>query len=147
MQTLNNNIYLNFQKMKKIALLFLCIFFVALYTHAQCKCSAIAGGSNWGTLTLRTHLGAKTIKCGYQSSIPCGDTAVISGAYNCYAGCTATYTAVLKKGGVIVANYPSFSFPFFYHFISTGSYELTINPFCQFNACAPCKFYFTVTCP
>lgn len=131
--------------MKKI----LFILFAALLSghnlQAQ-NCTCNPNGFNPFTVTLNGV--ATTVKCGHQFSLNCNVPITINGGYKCVGTCEVKFTAVLKNSaGVVIQNYPAFTFPWSYSFAAAGSYSLEITPICGTTKCPPCRFFFTVTCP
>jgi hypothetical protein len=109
-------------------------------------CACNPNGWQPGTAVINTQL--RPITCGYQFSLKCTDKITIKQEYKCLGNCTAKYSAVLKNAvtGAVIMNYPSFTFPWNYQFTVAGNYSLEITPQCGNTRCAPCRYYFTVTC-
>jgi len=90
-----------------------------------------------------------TVRCGHQFSLKCNEPITIKGGYKCVGNCEVKFKAVLKNSaGVVIQNYPAFTFPWSYNFAASGNFSLEITPICGNTNCPPCRFFFTVApCP
>ncbi len=119
-----------------------CRFFFTVTCETACDCNQ----AGWANFELITVAGLKTVlKCGAKVEVKKGSAVTLKGGYTCKGHCVAKYEAVLKNNaGVVIQNYPSFSFPFSYTFPAAGVYTLEIVPICGSKKCQPCVLYFVV---
>lgn len=137
--------------MKKLSFI-LCFVMLTALTWSQTAPPATTCGCNptgWQPATATINNQTMTVNCGHQFSLKCNDKITIKQFYKCTGTCTAKYKAVLKNSaGTVIANYPSFTFPWSYQFTAAGNYSLEITAICGTISCTPpCRYYFTVTCP
>lgn len=111
-------------------------------TDTGCKCNP----AGWGAMVATINGTSKTVKCGYQFALNCADSFSLKSVYKCLGNCEAKYVAVLRNAttGIVIQNFPAFSFPWNYKFNAPGNYTLEITPICGDNKCTPCRFSFTV---
>lgn len=140
--------------MKKLALLFIasfawCSLMVAQTTAPVTAAACTCNPNGWQPGTAVINNVSTPINCGHQFSLKCNEKIKITQVYKCLGNCVAKYSAVLKNAvtGVVIMNYPSFSFPWSYGFAAAGNYSLEITPICNGVKCTPCRYYFTVICP
>jgi hypothetical protein len=141
--------------MKKLCLIFLTFVLCSSITNSQVNpgttptvsaCACNPNGFNPFVVTLNGV--TTTVRCGHQFSLACNTPIKINSGYKCVGTCVAKFTAVLKNSaGVVIQNYPAFTFPWNYSFTAAGNYSLEITPICGNTKCPPCRFFFTVTCP
>jgi hypothetical protein len=141
--------------MKKLCLIFLTFVLCSSIANSQVNpgttptvsaCTCNPNGFNPFVVTIGGV--ATTVRCGHQFSVKCGEPIKMNGGYKCVGACVAKFTAVLKNAaGVVIQNYPAFTFPWNYSFAAAGNYSLEITPICGNTRCTPCRFFFTVTCP
>jgi len=130
--------------MKKLLFFILSAYFIAQNAQAQ-DCTCNPNGFNPFVVTLKGV--TTTVRCGHQFSQTCNDTIKINGGYKCVGNCAVKFTAVLKNSaGIVIQNYPAFTFPWNYSFPTAGNYSLEITPICGTTKCPPCRFFFTVSC-
>jgi hypothetical protein len=138
--------------MKKIIFLLLAAALLSIQLYAQTTAPApaqncICNPNGWQPFTAIIVNNTSTINCGHQFALKCNERITLRSEYKCTGPCVAKYKAVVKNSaGVVVANYPVFTFPWSYSFAAAGNYSLEITPLCGNNSCTPCRFYFTVTC-
>jgi hypothetical protein len=145
--------------MKKTILLFLTVAFLSNIVSSQItapgstpapSCTCNPNGFNPFVVTIAGV--TTTVRCGHQFSLNCNAPIKINSGYKCVpvgtSTCVVKFTAVLKNAaGVVIQNYPAFTFPWVYSFAAAGNYSLEITPICGGIKCPPCRFFFTVTCP
>jgi len=131
--------------MKKLCLILFAAFLISQHTHAQtCDCSV----NGWQRFTATiSKKAAMTVNCGHQFGVPKGKPFKLAGKYLCKGDCVAKYSAVLKDNmtGLVVQNYPVFTFPWTYTFAVAGNYKLEITTICAGKRCQPCVYYFTIS--
>jgi hypothetical protein len=117
-------------------------YFTVTCPTAACDCAT----DGWKPFVAYIDTAKKEVKCGFQFGVKKGKPFRLLGEYKCKGTCAAKYKAVLYNSATntIVANYPSFTFPWAYNFPVAGSYKLEITPICGDKRCPPCLFYFTV---
>jgi hypothetical protein len=142
--------------MKKLSLIFMAVFLCGSMAWSQpgtvvptpnvpaCSCNP----NGFNPFVVKIGGVTTTVKCGHQFSVKCNEPVKMDGGYKCVGTCVAKFTAVLKNSaGVVIQNYPAFTFPWSYSFATAGNYSLEITPICGNTKCPPCRFFFTVTCP
>lgn len=131
--------------MKKILFILFAALLAGQNVQAQ-NCTCNPNGFNPFVVTIGGV--TTTVRCGHQFSLTCNSPFKMDGGYKCVGACEVKFTAVLKNSaGIVIQNYPAFTFPWSYSFLAAGNYSLEITPICGDTKCPPCRFFFTVTCP
>jgi hypothetical protein len=122
-----------------------CIFKVFVY---GCKCECPKEGLGWKPLQLNAGPIATPLECGKIYPVNCNVKYEFLAAYNCAgADCEAKIVGqvIAPDGTTTPFSGGAINLPIM--FTQTGTYWISMQPYCDGKPCPPCRIGFKVECP